>query len=81
MVRLFTTTGQRISTLIRQKLEITAANGGNTTFFGSDADGDGFPNFFGTSAAAPNAAAVAALMQQQNRVTPLAPDRIVSILE
>lgn len=65
---LFNSNGVRITPIIRQKPEITAVDGTNTTFFGSDiaSDTDNFPNFFGTSAAAPHAAAVAALMLQRH---------------
>ncbi len=64
---------------LRQKPEIVAPDGGDTTFFGSDVDHDGYPNFFGTSAAAPHAAAVAALMKQAD--PDLTPDDIYTGLQ
>ena len=64
---LFSPTGVRLSsTDVRAKPDFAAIQGTNTTFFGQDSDGDGFPNFYGTSAAAPHAAAIAALVWQNN---------------
>lgn len=60
--------GKRIKPLLRMKPNFTAPDGGNTSFFppfpGQDIrqDVDAFPNFFGTSAAAPHAAGAAALI-------------------
>jgi subtilisin family serine protease len=79
---LFDTAGNRLATpQIRLKPEFVAPDGTNTTFFipGVDVEPDGFPNFFGTSAAAPHAAAVAALMLQA--VPNTTPETAYEILE
>lgn len=60
-------------TQLRLKPELVAPDGSNTTFFGQDipdpgdgSDPDTLPNFFGTSASAAHAAAVAALILAAN---------------
>lgn len=80
---LFDTSGNRLATPeIRNTPDIVAPDGGNTTFFGSDAEGDGYPNFFGTSAAAPHAAAVSALLLEASGGSgSLTPDEQYDLLE
>ncbi|RAJ90878.1 putative secreted protein (Por secretion system target) [Larkinella arboricola] len=77
---LFDPAGNRIPSEVRQKPEIVAPDGGNNTFFGRDVERDGWPNFFGTSASAPHAAAVGALLQEKARNT-LSRQSLLSILQ
>jgi len=79
---LFDANGAPLSTPeIRQKPDFAAPDGGDTSFFGNDIPGDGnfFPNFFGTSAAAAHLAGLVALLQHANG--PLTPAEVYQVLQ
>lgn len=80
---LFDGTGSRLAAPEeRRKPDVTGTDVVDNTFFGSDidiADGDSHPNFAGTSAAAPNVAAIAALMREKGPELP--PGEIYELLE
>lgn len=78
----FDIAGNRLATPeVRPRPQITAVDGTNTTFFFGDTarDADTLPNFFGTSASAPHAAAVAALMLEANPA--LTPDEVLQNMQ
>jgi subtilisin family serine protease len=75
---LFDTSGNSIS-VVRQKPEFVAPDGVDNTFFGSDYEPNGWPNFFGTSASAPHAAGVAALLKSLD--SSLTPAGILTALQ
>lgn len=78
--------GTPVNGILRDKPNVMGPNGVNTTvdLGGVNYEGDAFPNFFGTSAAAPHVAAVGALLMEATTKyygTDLAPSAMRSILE
>jgi hypothetical protein len=92
---LFDTSGNRLATaVVRPKPDFVGPDGTNTTFFGFTlatagitdnstvlgcANSASYPNYFGTSAATPHAAGMAALMLQTNPA--LTPTQIITAMQ
>lgn len=82
----FDSRGNRLPGRVPQKPDITAPDGVNTSFFAPAGagdivqDADNLPNFFGTSAAVPHAAGVAALMLEAERMHRIRPAQLKGIL-
>jgi subtilase family protein len=81
----YDTDGNRLDPpIVRQQPAIAAVDGANTSFFVSDntLDPDTNPNFYGTSAAGPHAAAIAALvLEAHGGHHSLTPDQMTSLLK
>ncbi len=84
--------GTPVNGVVRDKPDITAPNGVNTTVDLGNGDWDSpidpdilFPNFFGTSAASPHAAGVAALIMdaklKYDSISHVSPDTIRALLK
>jgi hypothetical protein len=85
----FDTNNNRLSTpQVRLKPDIAAADGANNTFFpiGPPLDAlwdmeSAYPNFYGTSAASPHAAALAALVIQAHKPAVLTPQQVKTLMQ
>ncbi|MGB7292946.1 MAG: choice-of-anchor D domain-containing protein, partial [Thermodesulfobacteriota bacterium] len=77
---LFDTSGDKLQTpIIRMKPGIVGPDGVDTSFLGINLPGNPCPSFFGTSASAPHAAGVAALMLDVQPTLP--PDELYGLME